>query len=183
MGKSASNILVARYSREKLALQLILFSLLVAVSGWLSLQPAPSVGYVACVLMTPLFAFLWVVTVRRLLNREPVLILDDDGIVARVRWTDVGRIPWSEITGARAERVNISRRVRPLYLIISVRDPTRFIQGSWLRRYSRRAAVRRYGSPVAIPAMLIDADVDRIAEEVRGRVGPPVDSPSPNLSP
>ena len=170
MDESASNIFVARYSRKNLALRLFLFAGLTALFGWASVQlPTSSlIDFAARVLTTALFALFFFVTANRFLDRAPVLVLDDDGIVANVTWADVGRIRWTEITGARVER-----RRGLLYLVISVRDPTRFIErGNWLQRDSRKGSLRRFGSPVAIPAVFVDADVRQIASEIQRRAAP-----------
>ena len=128
---------------------------------------------------TLLLGALTVFTASRLLSRKPGLVLDHEGIIDNSSYSSVGRIPWSEITGVRVVTPPVVRRnltalpvQAPRFLVVDVRDPQRFIDGSsLLKRWFLRANSAGLGSPVAISPASVHVDTDELAQYIRRIVG------------
>lgn len=129
---------------------------------------------------TLLFGALTVFMASRLLGAKPGLVLDHEGIIDNSAYSSVGRIPWSEITGVqvvrpKAYRTNLSGPAiqAPAFLVLTVRDPKRFIDGSTrLKRWLLRGNLRSFGSPVAISPASVHIDTNELAWYIRRIVGP-----------
>ena len=89
MSPEPADEITIRYNRDRLATQLTVFVAGALLMLWACIQFATSVsvlGFVAWALIGALFVLLSAVTIRRLLKRDLVLVLDREGIIDRVRW-------------------------------------------------------------------------------------------------
>jgi len=70
------------------------------------------------------------------------------------------------------ERYGPTIRV-PAFLVLDVRDPQRFIDGSTpVKRWLLRGNLTSFGSPVAISPASVHIDADELARYIRRIVGP-----------
>lgn len=130
--------------------------------------------------LTLLLGAVTVFAVSRLVGRKPGLVLDHEGIIDNSAYSSVGRIPWSEIVSVQVVRPPGFRNslygpvIRaPAFLVVGVRDPQRFIDGSTLvKRWLLRGNFASYGSPVAISPANVHIDVDELARYIGRIVGP-----------
>jgi hypothetical protein len=164
---------------------LMIFGILVTLIAVLFCLAAPAFQHAWLIgigggLAILLFGGTTVFTARRLFSRRPGLVLDHEGIIDDSSYSSVGRIPWSAIISVRVVRPPGFRsslygptiRV-PAFLVLDVRDPQRFIDGSALvKRWLLRGNLASFGSPVAISPASVHIDADELAQYIRRIVGP-----------
>ncbi len=108
------------------------------------------------------FAFffgLWgLVAGRHVFRFGPALVIDAEGVDDFVSLARLGRIPWSEIAGFRSARLTSID-----LLVIRLRDPGRALRGAWpWMRLVHWARLRRYGSPVVVPMLVLRTSVTEL---------------------
>jgi hypothetical protein len=84
----------------------------------------------------------------------------------------VGRIPWSDVTGAR-----IAHYGSQTALLINVKDPTNYLKrGGWFKQISNNITYKMYGSPIILIESLLELngkDVYNIFSDYYGKYGDP----------
>jgi hypothetical protein len=111
--------LVFRNARLKFAL-LLLISAGFTASGIFLLYVSPADRWKAW-FVTLFFGSCTAVFVKQLFDARPRLIIDDDGIHDRT--LGVGKIPWSEITGAYRRSISGNE-----FICLEVRNPEMWLQ-------------------------------------------------------
>ena len=100
-----------------------------------------------------------------LIRRQPMLTVDETGIVDRSNLAAAGPVPWSEILGVYVSTVNRQRS-----LSIAVTDPERLIAGRALRqRTVMRANLQLMGAAINIPEVALPIKLEKLIEEMRAR--------------
>ena len=114
-----------------------------------------------------------VVFARQIIDARPRLIIDNVGVLDRT--LGIGRIPWSQIVGARLVSIQ-----RVPFISLSLRDPDR-----WLQRLSpigRAIATANAGlglPPFNLNLAAVDADPEQVLQLVLQMIGLHSDGNSP----
>jgi hypothetical protein len=156
-----------------MALGFVVLCIGLFAAGWLQLrQPAwfvEGIGIVGAIFFGACAVFCLV----RLVSRRPGLVIDQEGIIDSTSYSSVGRVPWSQITGATVtslptfQRSLIFRIPPPRIMVIEVREPQLFLaRGNWLQQLLRRGSVGMLGSPVVLPGSVLRADLDDLARRI-----------------
>ncbi len=94
----------------------------------------------------------------KIFDRNPGLLIDDDGIVDNSSAVAAGRIHWHEVIGIRENEIFGQR-----FLTIEVDDPERFLnRGGTLKAKLNSANADLTGSPINISANSLDIDFDEL---------------------
>jgi hypothetical protein len=112
------------------------------------------------------FGAIAVLSGRKLFDRAPGLIVDENGITDRSNATSVGFIDWNDVTGVTVEQVMTTR-----FLLIHVQNPHHYIEkaGSFRRRLLA-ANFRRYGTPISITSNTLAYDTDKLARLIESNL-------------
>jgi hypothetical protein len=175
---------IVRADRTKVVFILLGGLALTAVAFWLGSLPAEiahrPVWYLRAIAVAwvAFFAFVTPLWVQRFLQRGPVLVIDDKGIVDRMGYLSNGRIYWSDVRGVRL----IKMRGQKL-IVIDVHNPQQFTDhGDVVQRWVKAINQRMAGSPVTLAMAGLDssaeqvlATIERFFDRAAGsRVSPPV---------
>lgn len=125
----------ARFTLKSLAWRLLAWSALAALSVVFALPSGPLaelhvVARIVAGAAVALFVVVLGAELRRLRMKEPVLRLDEQGILWR-RWSEE-RIPWSEIASLRLFAIQ-----RAHFVGLVLKDPTRFPSTTILGRSAK----------------------------------------------
>jgi hypothetical protein len=157
-------------SKSKLTKGLTGSVLFVLASGWILLyQPAvsnpifnnPLVKYGAAISGILFFGSGIIYFSRKLADKKPGMIIDDEGIFDSAGAAAVGRIPWMNIT-----RVVTAQIVNQQFLIIVVNNPEHYIneQHNVIKKKGMIYNFKHYGSPVAIAAGGLKCNLSELLE-------------------
>ncbi|AYL96825.1 STM3941 family protein [Mucilaginibacter celer] len=148
----------------------------VAISAWILIKQ-PHIGnpmfdnvlvkYGVTSLGIVFFGFTAFFFLKKMGDKKPGLVIDDEGIFDNTGATSVGLIPWQDISG-----VGISSLMNQQFLIIGVKNPEQYIeaQTNLLRKKSFGFNYKNYGSPIAISANTINYNLGLLAAELNGRL-------------
>jgi hypothetical protein len=116
---------------------------------------AALIGSICC-------GYLLLVNVFRMNKSEPLLKADAEGLWFHASGLYYGKVLWSDIKGYEVGQYGWSKMV-----LIRLKDPEAFA-GKYqdIRRFSFRRMLKRYGTPVALPAAQFEAD----AAEMLGKI-------------
>ncbi|MET0394846.1 MAG: STM3941 family protein [Chitinophagaceae bacterium] len=145
-----------RVSKSKLVKLTIASLVFVGAGIWLLVkQPTtgngifddPAVVKLVGVAAILFFGLALFVSVRKLGDRRPALVIDHTGITDYSSMLAAGLIPWRDIREIRCTKV-----LRDSLLLIIVTDPEAYIrrQPNTLKRKTMRLNYRQYGSPLSI---------------------------------
>jgi len=127
---------------------------------------------VACIIFFGFTAFFFL---KKLNDKKPGLVIDNDGIHDNSSATAIGLIPWYDIT-----HIGVSSVMNQQFLIIGLRNPEEYIasQTNLLKKKSFGFNYKNYGSPIAISANTLECNLyelkaqleNKIAEQQSGEV-------------
>jgi len=157
-------------SKSKLTKGLIGSVLFVLASGWLlAYQPTvsnpilnnPLVKYAAAVSGILFFGFGIIYFSRKLADKKPGLIIDDEGLFDNSSAAAVGRIPWMNIT-----RVVTTQVLNQQFLVIVVNNPEHYIneQHNAIKKKAMIYNFKNFGSPIAISAGGLKCNLSELLE-------------------
>lgn len=100
----------------------------------------------ACIIFFGFTAFFFL---KKMSDKKPGLIINNEGIYDNSSATAIGLIPWSDIT-----HFSISSVMNQQFLIIGLKDPEQYItaQTNLFKKKSFDFNYKNYGSPLAISA-------------------------------
>jgi hypothetical protein len=103
---------------------------------------------------------------RKILDKQPGLIIDEHGITDNASAVSAGHIPWSEI-----QQLKTIKESGQYFLMIIVDDPYKYIerQKSPLKRKISDLNFKRYGSPINISANTLECDFERLKKIVQDK--------------
>ena len=114
---------------------------------------------IVCGIGVPFFAAIAIMSVVRLVDSRPGLVVDWQGIDDRTSFSSVGRVDWTDIHGLRTTRARWNNG-----LVVDLHEPERFARrGNVVQRLLRFGAP----SPVVLGSNALDAPFDTMVEIVR----------------
>jgi len=139
-------------------------------SGWLlAYQPTvsnpifnnPLAKYGAAVLGILFFGSGIIYFSRKLADKKPGLIIDDEGLFDNSSAAAVGRIPWMNIT-----RVVTAQVLNQQFLVIVVNNPEHYIneQHNAIKKKAMIYNFKNFGSPIAISAGGLKCNLSELLE-------------------
>jgi hypothetical protein len=152
-------------SRRKVVL-MIVGSLAFVAGGIVLLGPAgersfvdPAVVRIVSIAMIVFFGAALVVAVRKIFDRTPGFVIDEDGIIDNAGAVPAGRVRWEEISAIDVVSIAAQR-----FIAVRVHDPARLLaQGSPLHQRISRANQEQWRTPVLISANTLGIDLDTLA--------------------
>lgn len=109
------------------------------------------------ILAVVFFGILGLLAVKKLFDRKPGLVLNNEGIVDNASFLAAGMIPWSDVVGSQIFEVQ-SQRI----LIIKVNDPQKYFErGNSLKRAFNKGGYN--GNPIGIPAIALKISFSELA--------------------
>jgi hypothetical protein len=150
---------------------ILLGGLILIIGGlWLALNPEnfipnifrirnPDVIRFWGILGTLFFGFALAFGVKKLFDKKPGLIIDENGITDNSNASSIGLIKWSDITEVKTEQV-----VSTKFFLVYVKNPNEYIAKpkSRIKRKLLQANMTRYGTPLSITSNTLSWDFDRI---------------------
>lgn len=138
---------------------------------------SPTFVRIVCGVGVPFFAAVAIMSVVRLFDSRPGLIVDRQGIDDRTNFSSIGRVDWADVRGLRTTTARWNNG-----LVVELHEPARFARrGNIVQRLLRAGAV----SPVVLGSNALDVPFDAMVQIVRrfhddwkSRAKPPL-SPGP----
>jgi hypothetical protein len=153
------------FSRLKCLVILAAASVFVAACAFFAAHAESQVRYspifvrIVCGAGVLFFAAAAIMSVVRLFDSRPGLVIDRQGIDDRTNFSAIGRVDWSDIRGLRTTKARWNSG-----LVVELHDPARFARrGNIVQRLLRTGAV----SPVVLGSNALDVPFDTMAEIVR----------------
>ena len=172
-------------SKSKLTRGLVASIIFVLMGFWLlTYEPTesnpifnyPFVKYVAAIASILFFGFGTFYFSRKLTDKKPGIVIDDEGITDNSSAVAVGLIPWSDIKQLAKAKV-----MKQEFIIIVVNNPEYYLsqQTSFLKKKGMKYNYNNYGSPLAISANGLKCNLkeltiilERKLSEYKSKVGP-----------
>jgi hypothetical protein len=108
------------------------------------------VGFLGCVA----FGYGFFYNVMRVLQPQPLLEANAEGLWFHVSFFNHGKVLWEDFLGFEVVKYGFARRV-----LIKLKDPEAFTNKyGGVRRFLFRRTLRRYKTPVSMPLSLIAGD-------------------------
>jgi hypothetical protein len=135
---------------------------------------------IVCGIGVPFFAAIAIVSVVRLVDARPGLVIDRQGIDDRSNFSSIGRIDWADIRELRTIKARWSGA-----LVVELHEPARFARrGNVVQRLLRFGAP----SPVVLGNNALDVHFDTMVQIVRrfhddwkAEAKPPLSSGPPDV--
>jgi len=94
------------------------------------------------------FGLMGVLGLKKLFDRSPGIILNQDGLTDNSSGFSVGFIPWSDVSGIGQYETHKQK-----FISILLRDPEKYVNsGNFLRRKANQATLKMAGTPITISA-------------------------------
>ncbi|MFK7923165.1 MAG: STM3941 family protein [Bacteroidia bacterium] len=104
--------------------------------------------------------------IKYLIEKKPVIIIDERGFTDNVSPIKAGLIPWEEISGVELKKGLLSSS-----LIIKLHDPEKvMIPLSGMKENMARSLLKSKGSPVIVQDNLIDYKLKNLAQLIEGKI-------------
>ena len=104
------------------------------------------------------FGYCGVIWVKKLLNNQPGLVLNNLGITENSTATPAGFIPWKDIAG-----FNVCSLEGQRILAVALINSESYIQvGNSINRFSNKTKYKKFGSPVLIISKSLKIDFDSL---------------------
>ncbi len=89
---------------------------------------------------------------RKLIDKKPGLIIDDQGIIDNTTIFKFGLIPWRDISGIYERSIQVSVASKQSFITIALKNPDEYIsrETNAIKRKLIQANANSYGSPVHI---------------------------------
>ena len=150
--------------RVRSALWAGLAAFLVA-NGLLILTASDSSSAWLAVIPVALFGLVAVVMLRRVMRRDPYLVLDKKGFDDRTTPFSVGRVAWYEVSSIEAERAGFQWVVR-----VGVHDAATIVTRlEGMRGRGLERAARNGHPPLVVGVSILAAKPQEVAEEMQQR--------------
>ena len=97
--------------------------------------------------------------IKKLFDKEPLLIIDENGITDNSNASSIGLIKWSNIIEIKTEQVMSTK-----FFLIYVKNPDEYISKakSRIKRNLLKANMNKYGTPLSITSNTLSWDFNRI---------------------
>ena len=156
----------------KKKITIILFGGLILIAGglWLALNPEnfipnifrirnPDVIRFWGIVGTLFFGLALTYGIKKLFDKKPGLIIDENGITDNSNASSIGLIKWSDITEVKTEQVMSTR-----FFLVYVKNPDEYIKKpkSRIKRKLLQANMNKYGTPLSITSNTLSWDFDRL---------------------
>ena len=120
---------------------------------------SPTFIRIVCGIGVPFFAAIAIMSLVRLVDARPGLVVDRQGIDDRTNFASVGRVDWADIEGLRVTRARWNNG-----LVVELHEPERFARrGNVVQRLLRFGAP----SPVVLGSNALDVPFDTMVQMVR----------------
>jgi hypothetical protein len=153
------------FSRMKCLLILAVALVFVVACGYFATHSEGQTRYspmfirIVCGIGVPFFAAIAIMSVVRLVDSRPGLVVDRQGIDDRSNFASVGRVDWADIHGLRTTRARWNNA-----LVVELHEPERFARrGNVVQRLLRIGAA----SPVVVGSNALDVPFDTMVQIVR----------------
>jgi Bacterial PH domain len=114
---------------------------------------------IVCGIGVPFFGAIAIMSLLRLVDSRPGLVVDRQGIDDRSSFASVGRVDWADIDGLRVTRARWNNG-----LVVELHEPERFARrGNLVQRLLRFGAP----SPVVLGSNALDVPFDTMVQIVR----------------
>lgn len=107
------------------------------------------------------FGLCLVVIVRKFLDKQPGLTIDEEGILDNTSGVSIGLIKWEDIVGIKTVTVFNQK-----FLMIEVRNPEAYIEKakSRLSKKAMEKNLKMYGSPISIISNSLTYDFKKLED-------------------
>ena len=120
---------------------------------------APTFVRIVCGAGVALFAAVAIMSVVRLFDSRPGLIVDRQGVDDRTNFSSIGRVDWADVRGLRTVKARWNNG-----LVVELHEPQRFAgRGNIVQRLLRAGAA----SPVVLGSNALDVPFDTMVQIVR----------------
>ena len=120
---------------------------------------SPTFIRIVCGIGVPFFAAIAIMSIVRLVDSRPGLVVDRQGIDDRTNFAAIGRVDWADIRDLRVMKARWNSG-----LIVELHDPERFARrGNVVQRLLRFGAP----SPVVLGSNALDIPFDTLVQIVR----------------
>ena len=156
--------------KKKIVVILIGGLTLVAGGLWLALNPEnfipnifrirnPDVIRFWGIVGTLFFGLALAFEIKKLFDKRPGLIIDENGITDNSNASSIGLIKWTDITEVKTEQVMSTK-----FFLVYVKNPDEYIEKpkSRIKRKLLQANMNKYGTPLSITSNTLSWDFDRL---------------------
>ncbi len=170
---SLSNEKIIYLSKLKIILLIVGASIFVALGVWfLTLDTdsiessrrfnSPALVYGIGVIGIVFFGLCALVGLKKLFDKAPGLILNEEGILDNSSGVSAGVIPWSEVVGINEYQVQKQK-----FVSILVQDPEKYVNtGNALKRMANKANVKMCGTPINISANSLKISYEELLDTI-----------------
>ena len=156
--------------KKKIVIILLGGLILIAGGLWLALNPEnfipnifrirnPDIIRFWGIVSTLFFGLALAYGIRKLFDKKPGLIIDENGITDNTNASSIGLIKWSDIVEVKTEQVMSTK-----FLLVYVKNPAEYIKKSKnrIKRKLLQANMNKYGTPLSITSNTLSWDFDRL---------------------
>jgi hypothetical protein len=160
-------------NKKKLTLMFLGSLVFVVIGCWFIIRPPaienvflgdPVIIRLVGILSVLFFGFCAFTLVKKLPDKRPGLIIDNQGITDNSSGVSVGLILWEDVLEIKMTTVHKSR-----FIMIIVRNPEEYVnrQTHLLKRKAMALNHRSYGSPISISANGLNTNFDELYGIIR----------------
>lgn len=115
----------------------------------------------ACVLF---FGALGIYGTKKIFDKKPGVMIDEQGITDYSNATSIGLIKWSDITAIRTHKIMATK-----FLMIDIRNPEAYLEksNSSMQRKLMQANMKTYGTPISITSNTLNYDFEKLEKLVQ----------------
>ena len=145
-------------SKNKLTLMLISSLIFISLGLWFVIKPPtisnPIIGNPTLILTVGIAAILFfglcaIFIAKKLPDKTPGLIINNQGVTDNSSGVSVGLIPWDDI-----KEINVTNVANQKFLMLVVKNPDEYInrQKGFIKKKAMQMNYKSYGSPISISA-------------------------------
>lgn len=153
-------------SKKKLILMLIGSIAFIMIGLWFLIAPPtisnpffgnPTLIFILGIVSIIFFGLTAVIIFRKFLDRNPGLIISNQGITDNSSGVSAGLIPWTDI-----QEIKISQVMNQKFLMFIVRNPQDYLDKvtNPLKRNAMKMNYKTYGSPICISSNTLKTNFD-----------------------
>ncbi|WP_121809259.1 STM3941 family protein [Mucilaginibacter kameinonensis] len=163
-------------SKSKIIKGLLGSTAFVAIGLWLLIRQ-PHIGnpvfdnalvkYGASIASIIFFGFAAFFFLKKLGDKKPGMIINNDGLYDNSSAATIGLIPWDDIIG-----VSVSSVMNQQFLIICLKNPEQYIaaQTNLIKKKSFGFNYKNYGSPIAISANTLQCNLYELKAQIENKI-------------
>ena len=155
-------------SKNKLTLMLIGSLIFISLGLWFVIKPPtisnPIIGNPTLILTVGIAAILFfglcaIFIAKKLPDKTPGLIINNQGVTDNSSGVSVGLIPWDDIKG-----INMTNVANQKFLMLVVKNPDEYInrQKGFIKKKAMQMNYNSYGSPISISANGLKCNFDEL---------------------